>query len=532
MDYKNAGLLHFKLISKRERLTTPIWLVSIILFTIGLAAAMQDVLGTTYEELFYFATAFANPAMEAMMGPLPQVLNYGSVFSLVMLLWVAISVGIMNIFFVIKHTRADEEKGRLEVLRSLPIGRNSILHAVMINAIQINAILAILTGIGLFLVGDSSMSFWASMLWGVYLGVVGYVFASVAALFAQLSQNSRGAKAYSFAAMGFFYILRAVGDTGVPFLSIISPLGIFPFAELFVNNNILPLLTPLAIGLSTHTLAYKLNSIRDIDQGFIATKKGVNYGKIRTTLSLSIKLTKTSFIWWVIIMFVVAGSYASIFGDIESFVEGNEFYAQLLMVSDGFTITQLFAGMIINIMAICVAIPVISFVLRIRSEEKENRADALLACPVDRKTYLSTYVLIAFASSIVLQIISAVGMYSVAATIVENIEYELPFLQLLLANIVYLPAIWFLLGLVIFLIGVAPKLSSWIWIYLAFAFIMMMFGRLVEEAQFLENISPMAYIPQVPIDEINWISLIIMTTISGILSVIGFLGYSKRDINV
>ncbi len=40
-----------------------------------------------------------------------------------MLLLTAMAVGIMSILLVTRHTRADEEDGRIEMIRSLPAGR-------------------------------------------------------------------------------------------------------------------------------------------------------------------------------------------------------------------------------------------------------------------------------------------------------------------------------------------------------------------------------------------------------------------------
>ena len=528
-EFTNTGIFCRQLILKREKISSPVWLLSLVLFAAGLASAMQEVLGTTAAELYVFAVAFDNPAMVAMMGALPSVMNYGSVFSFMLLIWTAMTVAVMNIMFVIKHTRADEELGRYEVLRSLPIGRMSTLNATMLGAIGLNAVLAVLTGLGIFVAGDSSMTLWPSMLWGLYLGVTGYAFAAIAALFAQLSQNSRGAKAYAFAALGVFYLLRAIGDMGTPVLSLINPLGVFSWADLFVSNHVWPLLISLGMGIATHLLAFRLSAVRDIDQGFIPAKKGRDQGKIKTPLALALALQKTSIIWWVVTVFVFAASYASIFGDIDSFIEGNELYAQLVMIADGFTPTQLFAGMVLNMLAVFTAIPVIQFVFKAQSEEKHGRSELIFATPVKRTTYLAGYFGIAWVSTVIFQVVTVLGMYVTAVGLGPEIAEQLPLGELFVAGLVYLPGLWVLLGLATCLLGFAPKLTGLTWIMLVFTFLMVMFGRLFNLPTFVENLSPMANIPQVPVESINWGTLGLLTAVAVGLSVAGFVGYARRE---
>ena len=82
-----------------------------------------------------YALTANNPSMIAMLGPGYELEDYnlGTAFAMDMLIFTAIAAGIMNILLVGKSTRADEESGLTEVIRSLPIGRLSNLSATMIG---------------------------------------------------------------------------------------------------------------------------------------------------------------------------------------------------------------------------------------------------------------------------------------------------------------------------------------------------------------------------------------------------------------
>ena len=99
-----------------------------------------------------------------------------------MLLFTAVAVGIMSILYTVRHTREDEEKGRTEIIRSLPTGHLSNLTAVIAVAVIMNVILFLAVGFGLYSLGFESMDFNGSMLYGAVLGATGIFFAALTGL--------------------------------------------------------------------------------------------------------------------------------------------------------------------------------------------------------------------------------------------------------------------------------------------------------------------------------------------------------------
>ena len=110
-----------------------------------------------------------------------------------MILFTAIAIGIMNIFLVIRNTRKDEDEGRIEVVRSLPVGRLSNLSATLIVCLKINLLFALIIGFGLSLLGIEYMDLTGSLLYGVSLGAIGLFFGATSALFAQIAGTAKGA---------------------------------------------------------------------------------------------------------------------------------------------------------------------------------------------------------------------------------------------------------------------------------------------------------------------------------------------------
>src|SRR5690606_30753103 len=104
------------------------------------------------QERQVMAETMKNPAMTAMVGIGYGIDDYtiGAMMAHQMLLITAIVIGIMNILFVVRHTRADEEDGRIEMIRSLPVGRLSNLSGTIVVSLGMNIVIALLIGFGLY----------------------------------------------------------------------------------------------------------------------------------------------------------------------------------------------------------------------------------------------------------------------------------------------------------------------------------------------------------------------------------------------
>ena len=171
-----------------------------------------------------------------------------------------------------------------------------------------------------------------SLLYGAALGATGIFFTAVTAIFAQLSENSRGTIGLSFAVLGISYLIRAIGDVSNETLSWFSPLGWVLGAEVYVNNYWWPILLTLGVSIILVILAFYLNAIRDLESGFLPSKPGRKHASrfLQSPLGLVLRLQRTGMIAWAIGLFILGASYGSVLGDLESFIKDNEMLADLL----------------------------------------------------------------------------------------------------------------------------------------------------------------------------------------------------------
>ncbi|WP_047985839.1 ABC transporter permease [Ornithinibacillus californiensis] len=526
--YKGTGRLS-RLIIRRDRIRIPIWLIGISFFTLIVPGAFTE-LYSSQEQRDVMAQTMENPAMVAMVGPV-DISNYtlGVMTAHQMVLLTAVVVGLMSILLVTRHTRGDEENGQTEMVRSLPVGRLSTLNATLLVNTLTNILLALIIGLGLFSLNIESMDLEGSLLYGATLGATGIVFAGVTAVFAQLSESARGTIGFSIAFLLIAYIVRGIGDVSNEALSWVSPLGWVVQTEIYGANNWWPILLMLGFSILLFMVANYLNSIRDLEAGLLPAKPGRKNASafLQSPIGLAFRLQRTGIISWAVGMYVLGVSYGSILGDIDSFFEGNDMMKQMFVTEAGYSVTEQFVSMIMMVIAIIATIPPVMAMNKLYAEEKKGRLSHLLARAVSRTRLMVSFFVIAAINAFVMVSLASIGLWNAA---VATMDDPFRFGSMYQMGIVYYPAMLVMIGVAVLLIGISRKLTSFIWLYVFYSFIVLYMGALFQFPEWVGKLTPFGHIPQLPMDELTWMPMVLLTGIAAILTVIGVIGYNRRDI--
>ncbi|SEA98855.1 ABC-2 type transport system permease protein [Thalassobacillus cyri] len=527
--YTNTGVLTW-LVIRQDRIRLTIWLAAFIVANLLVANAFST-LYPAQAERQAMAETMMNPAITAMVGPAYGLDNYtvGVMLAHEMLLLTAVVVGVMNILLVARHTRAEEEDGRVELIRALPTGRLSNVASTLFVFVGTNVLLALLVAGSLVMLGIESIDVAGSMLYGASLGVTGIFFAGLTAVFAQLSESGRGTVGLGMAVLLIAYMVRAIGDVSSETLSMFSPFGWIVRTETFVNNYWWPVFATLGISLILMGTAFYLNGIRDMEAGFLPAKAGKKQASrmLLSPIGLAVRLQRTGIISWAIAMFVLGASYGSVLGDLESFFAENEMMQQLLNPASGVSLTEQFMTMLMAVLAMISTIPAMMFLLKLKGEEGKGRAAHLLVRSVSRVRLLGSFLALALAGGWVMLSLAALGLGVVGNAVMEEGIALGTFYQ---SAMVYLPAMWVMLGLAVLLLGWAPRATVVSWLYLVYSFIVVYMGGLFQFNEWVVNLSPFGHVPELPVEEVSWMSLLGLTGVAMLLLVAGVVGYRKRDI--
>ncbi|MFC4401553.1 ABC transporter permease [Gracilibacillus xinjiangensis] len=525
--HSTSRLFHFKL--RQNKLSLSLWISSLVFITIITAVAYSG-LYKTDQERQAVAQTMDNPAMVAMVGPGYGLDNYtnGAMMAHQMLLFTLVVMAIMNILIVTKQTRTEEEDGKLELVRALPVGRMAPLTAAILFTSLLNIVIGMLVSIGLLVFKIEGMDVEGSLLYGVTLTCGGLIFTGLTAVFAQIAETARASVGYSMMILMAAYFVRAIGDVSNETVSMFSPLGFLLRVEVFVNNLWWPVILSLLLFCVFIAFAFWLNNRRDVGAGLIKARKGKERAAkyLTTTGGLALRIQRTAIISWFIAMFLLGISYGSVFGDLESFFENNEVIRQMLGNNPDYTLTEQFITMLMVVLAILSTVPALLFFLKIRGEEKKERLEHLLVRTNSRAKIISVYLIISILGGIVSLLLAVHGLWVSSSTVMNE---AIPLVNLMKAGMVYFPAMLFLIALALFLFGWIPKAIPFVWGYLTFSFFVVYMGGLLEIPEWLVNLSSFAHIPQLPVDEWNWEVFMIMILIDAVVGLIGFIGYQKRD---
>jgi ABC-2 type transport system permease protein len=530
--FKN-NLVLLGLMLRRDRISIALWFVGLVGLVIAFGAGIGNMYPTDVERVIMVQT-LENPVMVAMMGPVYTLVDgsvsVGMLYSIMMLLWMGMITGIMNIFTVVRHTRKDEELGRIEVIRSLPVGKQANLSAVLTLVFFTNLIIGLVMGLGLGSLGQEGMDMTGSMVFGLSIAVTGIVFGSITALLCQLTNNPRTAQALSFGVLIVFYMVRAVGDMqGDMVISSLSPLGLILRTQAYHLNNWWPILVVLGISIGVSIIAIILNGARDLGEGLFAARPGRAdaHHSLKTPTALAWRLLRTSVIIWATVIFFLAAAYGSVMGEVESFIASNELFEQ---ISGGDP--MMLISFFILIACVMGTIPVLQFILKAYYQERRGFGEGVFARAVSHREQLKGYFLIALITSLLVPFVTAVGFFAASYSVMDE---PIPFVRFLEACMIYTPAILFMLGLAVLVIGYLPRATTFVWAYLGYAFGAIYLGSLLQLPDWIKRLTPYGFVPMIPAAEITSkviIELVIIFVLAIGMMILGFISYGRRDMKL
>ncbi|MCL2588772.1 MAG: ABC transporter permease [Oscillospiraceae bacterium] len=517
---------------RRDRMRLSAWLLGVAGFTVACVPLFQNMFGDP-AELAAMGEMMQNPALIAMVGPVYGLENYhlGAMYTNFMLVLMAMLAGAMNIFLVTRHTRQDEEQGRLEVLRSLPVGRLSNLAAVLLVAVKLNVLMALLIGFGMWAFGIEGITLAGALLFGAAMAAAGLVFAGITAVFCQLCGNNRTASGLSLLALMAAYLIRAIGDVSMEALSLASPLGLISRAQAFVGNYWWPVFVLLGVFVLLVSFALILAKTRDLGQGMIAARPGRRHASplLSGSLGLALRLSKTTLLVWGGVLMLFGVMYGSVMNEMDNFIAGSEMLQGMIAagMTDGASYTDEFVALLMIIKSVLATVPVVGLMLRLRGEEKQGYLEQVLSGSVGRIRLFASYFGIALIASIVLQLLATLTFWGTASLVLDPAPALGAYLT---AARNYLPAMWILLGLAAALIGFFPRRTGLAYGYLGLSFFLVYMGTLAGFPAWTLRLSPFGNIPRMGEGEQSFLALYIMLAIAVLLVTLGFVGYRRRDV--
>jgi ABC-2 type transport system permease protein len=518
-------LIRFTL--RRDRVRLPVWVLAITFAVLGSVASFADTYPTAADRQDR-TEVLENPIGELFTGPGYGLENYtyGAMTANEMLPITAVVVALMSIFLVVRHTRAEEESGRAELIRSTPTGRHAPIAATLTVVGGANLVLGALLTLGLPASLDG-LSTAGSLAFSAALVGIGLVFAGAAVLVAQVTVNARAALGVASTVLGFAYLVRAVGDMTDTGLVWASPFGWATEIRAYVDERWWPLLLSLSTAALLGAAAVAINARRDVDAGLLAERPGPPAASplLASPLGLAVRLQRATLGWWSLVLLLVGLLYGGIAQEAgEQDLDALDDYLERVgqaAAADQYLALTLFISALVGIGY------AIQSATRPRKEEIGLRAETVLATPVSRVRWAASHYVVALAGSVVL--LAALGLGAgTARSLSEGDAGEVP--RLLGAALAYAPALWVFVGLAATLYGLVPRATSAAWGTLAAVLLIGWLGPLLQLPDWIYELSPAEQVPRLPVADFSVPPLIVLTLVSAGLLAAGLAGIRRRDI--
>ncbi|HEY2503325.1 MAG TPA: ABC transporter permease [Mycobacterium sp.] len=518
------GMLRLYL--RRDRISLPLWvlLLSLPLATVYIGS-IEKVYPTQAGRAGFAASIMASPAQRALYG---QIYNdsLGAVG-----IWKAgmfhVLIAVAVILTVIRHTRADEETGRTELMDSTAVGRYASLSAALMLSFGASIATGAIGAAGLL---STDIPPGGSLAFGAALAGSGLVFTAVAGVAAQLSPSARFARGVAFAVLAAAFTLRAIGDAGSGTLSWLSPLGWSLQVRPYAGDRWWVLLLHLTTAALLTAVAYRLLAGRDVGAGLVAERAGPGTAApaLGNVFGLAWRLDRGALLLWTVglcLYGLVMGSVVHGIGD----ELGDSTLARDIVARMGGTsaLEEAFVAVAFAMMGMVAAAFAISLTLRLHQEESAQRAETTLAGAVSRTRWLASHLTAALAgSTFAMLACGLVGglVYGFAA---GDVGGKLAIVVGTAA--VQLPAVWLLSGVTVALFGIAPRFTPLAWGVLVGFIAVYLIGSLAGFPQWLLDLEPFAHIPRVG-SGFTAVPLLWLLAIDIVLIALGAIAFRRRDL--
>jgi ABC-2 type transport system permease protein len=482
-----------RLILRRDRVRLPVWVLGITLLVLVTASSIKGLYPTQADLDTAAATAEANAALIALQGPAygldtlggQVVFNFGAFgFAL---------VALMGIFLVGRHTRADEEAGRTELLRATVVGRNAPVTAVLLVA----------------------------------AGVYAPTRACITAVTAQVVENARPAYGLAGAVLGVSYVLRAIGDAGGGTLSWLSPMGWAQGMRPFAGERWWPLV--LLVGSSALLIwaAYLLLAHRDLGSGLFRPGLGpaAAGSGLRSPVGLAVRLQRWTVAAWVLGIALAGVAYGTIVTDVGDLIGDNSTLEDMIAQGSG-DLTETFLSTTLLSLALIGSGFAVSATLRLRSEETAGHAEVVLATATSRARWAASHLLIALGGSLVLAVGAGLGLGITYGVVIDDLG-QVP--RLTGAAIAYVPALWIGAGIAFLVFGARPSWTAVAWGALGVFAVIGFLGQLLQLPDWVMDLSPFQHVPAMPAEGFSSVPLVVLTAVAAVLVGVGMAAFRHRD---
>jgi ABC-2 type transport system permease protein len=524
--------------ARRDRLTLPIWIVGTVLLLTVAAQAVVSEYGDAEGRTGILTVALATPALLALRG-IPNGDSLGSAVHFQSFAFLAVTIGLMNVFLATRHGRADEQNGRRELVLATPVSRLAPPVATLLLGLLANGLFAVLATGGYVSAG---LDAGGAILSSLALALLGLAFLGLTMIAGELTATSRAANGVGVVLVLGAYALRAAGDAlgraDIPNLtlepawpSFVSPIGWGQQTMAFTVDDGAPVGWIAGLAAASIVVALIVHARRELGASLLPER----VGRPRALPGFSSPLALAWRLHWPTLVAWAGGS--ALFGLalgslVRAIADANIDNPQIQRILQSLGHTA--AADVGRVLLIAVFVIVagvagaagVQAVLRLREEEAEGRLEALLATPRTRSAWLLSFTLVG-ALTVTAVLVAAGAAAALSFAVLDDPDDAWLSIG---SAVAALPAVLSFVGVTALFAGLLPRAAIALgWgVYGVLAAIGMFGGLLGLDEDTVKALSPIANVPALPTDD--WIPSIVLGAIAIAAVALGAVAFRRRDL--
>ena len=527
-----TGTRHLvRLALRRDRVLVPAWIAVFALMAYSSAAATIGLYPDLASRRGLADTVNGTTATVALYGRIYDETSIGEISLFKLGTFGAALVAILGIILVVRHTRAEEEAGRTELLGSGVLGRLAPLSAALVLVTGTNLLLAVVAGAFLTAAGLPTAG---SVAFGLAWGLSGIAYGCVAAITAQLTTSARAATGLAATVLAVTYVLRAVGDTsptgGPRWLSWISPVGWAQQVRPFAGHRWWLLTLSAGFAVLAVWCAYVLASRRDLGAGVLPDRPGPAHAAswLTTPEGLALRLHRGMLVTWTVAYAVLSWVLGGIVASIDSAMSTPAAAELIRQLGGQQGLTDAFLATEVSFMGVFTSAFAVQAMLRLNAEEAAHHADPLLSTRLGRLRWAGGHLLVAVGGSIWLLLVVGVACGGAVASALGEPRYVGELIGGAMAQV---PAVLVLVGIVVLALGVLPRAAAIGWAALVAFLLIGELGPVLRLDPWVLDLSPYSHVPRLPGSPFTATPLIWLTLLAVALTTVGLIGFRRRDLD-
>jgi len=372
-----------RLMLHRRRLLIGSWLVLLLALCTVTISAYGSTYPTAAERAVAVRLAQDNTATTLLYGRLADPGTPGQMFAWEIGAFATVLAAIMAVLLAVALTRAAEDDGTVELVRSCGIGKAAPLRAAVTILAEVALVLAVGCAVGVWLAAgpDDGVGASGAPAFGLVVGLTFLLVALLTAVLAQLAPSAGAARVFGFAALGVAFAVRAAADgRDAGWANWLSPLALRATIRPMDGARWWPLPLYVLLAALLVLLAAALHARREHGAGLLRRRdRRDTHLRIRSGFAFCVRLARHSVLTWTIAVACIG----TLFGAMGSGVVGQSEHGDV----GGFLGAQLgtgdplagFFAYTATVVGIMVAAFAVLGVLRARHDEASGLTDHVLA---------------------------------------------------------------------------------------------------------------------------------------------------------